>query len=107
MPAVVRRRLDASQFRLGIIALTDATMDALSLGASVLVIDKSHNAVETGNWKTIQERPSECVERLRLMHRNPVKRGLGLESPKSGPRAAIGTTPMENREVLINDEQKV
>jgi hypothetical protein len=57
VPAVVRQRLDASQFRLGIIALTDDTMDDLVPGGSVVVIDKSHNAVEMGNWKTIQERP--------------------------------------------------
>jgi len=57
VPAVVRQRLDAGQFRLGIIALNDDTMDDLVPGGSVVVIDKSHNTVETGDWKTIQERP--------------------------------------------------
>lgn len=57
VPAAVRQRLDAGQFRLGIIALNDDTMDDLVPGGSVVVIDKSHNKVETGEWKTIQERP--------------------------------------------------
>ncbi len=57
VPAIVRQRLDAGQFRLGIIALNDDTMDDLVPGGSVVVIDKSHNTVETGDWKTIQERP--------------------------------------------------
>jgi hypothetical protein len=57
VPWVVRRRLDAGKFRLGIIALNDDTMDGLVPGGSVVVIDKSHNAVEMGHWKTIQERP--------------------------------------------------
>jgi transcriptional regulator with XRE-family HTH domain len=57
VPAVVRQRLDAGQFRLGIIALNDDTMDDLVPGGSVVVIDKSHNTVEMGDWKTIQERP--------------------------------------------------
>ncbi len=57
VPAVVRQRLDAGEFRLGIIALNDDTMDDLVPGGSVVVIDKSHNTVEMGEWKTIQERP--------------------------------------------------
>jgi len=57
VPAVVRQRLDAGQFRLGIIALNDDTMDDLVPGGSVVVIDKSHNTVEMSDWKTIQERP--------------------------------------------------
>ena len=57
VPAVVRQRLDAGQFRLGIIALDDDTMNGLVPGGSVVVIDKSHNTVEMGHWKTIQERP--------------------------------------------------
>jgi hypothetical protein len=57
VPAVVRQRLDAGQFRLGIIALNDDTMDDLVPSGSVVVIDKSHNQVEMGEWKTIQERP--------------------------------------------------
>ncbi len=58
VPAVVRQRLDAGQFRLGIIALNDDTMDDLVPGGYVVVIDKSHNTtVEMGDWKTIQERP--------------------------------------------------
>lgn len=57
VPAVVRRRLDAGQFRLGIIGLADDTMDDLVPGGSVVVIDKAHTAVEMREWKTIQERP--------------------------------------------------
>jgi hypothetical protein len=57
VPAVVRQRLDAGEFRLGIIALNDDTMDDLVPGGSVVVIDKSHTTVEMGEWKTIQERP--------------------------------------------------
>ncbi len=57
VPAVVRQRLDAGQFRLGIIGLADDTMDDLVPGGSVVVIDKTHNAVEMREWKTIQERP--------------------------------------------------
>ena len=57
VPAVVRQRLDAGQYRLGIIGLNDDTMDDLVPGGSVVVIDKSHNTVEVRDWKTIQERP--------------------------------------------------
>jgi len=57
VPAVVRQRLDEGQFRLGIIGLNDDTMDDLVPGGSVVVIDRSHNTVEMGDWKTIQERP--------------------------------------------------
>ena len=57
VPAVVRQRLDAGQFRLGIIGLADDTMDDLVPGGSVVVIDKTHNAVEMREWKTIQDRP--------------------------------------------------
>jgi len=57
VPAIVRKRLDAGQFRLGIIGLDDDTMDDLVPGGSVVVIDKSHNTVEMRDVKTIQERP--------------------------------------------------
>ena len=57
VPAVVRRQLDAGNFRLGIIGLNDDTMDDLVPGGSVVVIDKSHTTVESREWKTIQERP--------------------------------------------------
>jgi hypothetical protein len=57
VPAVVRQRLDAGQFRLGIIGLNDDTMDDLVPAGSVVVIDKSHNHVEMGEWRSIQERP--------------------------------------------------
>jgi hypothetical protein len=57
VPAAVRQRLDAGQFRLGIIGLDDDTMDDLVPGGSVVVIDKSHTTVEMREWKTIQERP--------------------------------------------------
>jgi hypothetical protein len=57
VPAVVRQRLDAGQFRLGIIGLDDDTMDDLVPGGSVVVIDKTHNAVEMREWKSIQDRP--------------------------------------------------
>jgi hypothetical protein len=57
VPAVVRQRLAAGQFRLGIIGLADDTMDDLVPGGSVVVIDKTHNSVEMREWKTIQDRP--------------------------------------------------
>jgi transcriptional regulator with XRE-family HTH domain len=57
VPAVVRQRLDAGQFRLGIIGLNDDTMDDLVPAGSVVVIDKSRNNVEMGEWKSLQERP--------------------------------------------------
>lgn len=57
VPAVVRRQLDAGQFRLGIIGLNDDTMDDLVPAGSVVVIDKSRTNVESGEWKSIQERP--------------------------------------------------
>src|SRR5579863_580653 len=51
VPAVVRRRLDLGQFRLGIIALNDDTMGELVPAGSVVVIDTSYKTVETGDWK--------------------------------------------------------
>ena len=57
VPAVVRRQLDLGQFRLGIIGLDDDTMGELVPAGSVVVIDKSHNTVEMGGWKSIRERP--------------------------------------------------
>ena len=57
VPAVVRQRLDGGQFRLGIIGLNDDTMDDLVPAGSVVVIDRSHNTVEMGDWKSVQERP--------------------------------------------------
>ena len=57
VPAVVRRRLDAGHFRLGIIGLNDDTMGELVPAGSVVVIDNSHNTVEMGDWKSIRERP--------------------------------------------------
>jgi transcriptional regulator with XRE-family HTH domain len=57
VPAVVRQSLDGDQFRLGIIGLNDDTMDELVPAGSVVVIDRSHNTVETGDWKSVQERP--------------------------------------------------
>ena len=57
VPSIVRQRLDAGQFRLGIIALNDDTMEDLVPGGSVVVIDRSHTTVEIRDWKTLQERP--------------------------------------------------
>jgi len=57
VPAVVRRQLDAGQFRLGIIGLNDDTMDDLVPGGSIVVIDRSQTNIEMREWKTIQERP--------------------------------------------------
>jgi len=53
----VRRRLDLGDFRLGVIGITDDTMGELVPPGSVVVIDKSHNSVEMGGWKSIRERP--------------------------------------------------
>jgi hypothetical protein len=57
VPAAVRQRLNAGQFRLGIIGLGDDTMADLVPGGSVVVIDKTHTTVEMREWKTIHERP--------------------------------------------------
>lgn len=57
VPAAVRTRLDGGHFRLGIVGLHDDTMDDLVPAGSVVVIDKSRNNVEMGEWKSIQERP--------------------------------------------------
>jgi hypothetical protein len=57
VPAIVRQRLDAGQFRLGIIGLNDDTMNDLVPGGSIVVIDRLHTIVEMRDWKTIQERP--------------------------------------------------
>lgn len=57
IPAAVRRQLDLGQFRLGIIGINDDTMGELVPSGSVVVIDNSHNTVETGNWKSVRERP--------------------------------------------------
>jgi hypothetical protein len=57
VPAIVRQRLDAGQFRLGIIGVNDDTMDDLVPGGSIVVIDRTQTAVEMREWKTIQERP--------------------------------------------------
>jgi transcriptional regulator with XRE-family HTH domain len=57
VPAVVRRRLDLGQFRLGIIAVNDDTMGELVPAGSVVVIDTSYKAVEMGEWKSIRDRP--------------------------------------------------
>ncbi|HEV2396869.1 MAG TPA: helix-turn-helix transcriptional regulator [Candidatus Sulfotelmatobacter sp.] len=57
IPAAVRLDLDAADHRLGIIGLNDDTMGELVPAGSVVVIDKSHTTVETGDWKSIRERP--------------------------------------------------
>lgn len=57
VPAVVRTRLDSGHFRLGIIGVSDDTMDGLVPAGSIVVIDKSRNNVEMGEWKSIHERP--------------------------------------------------
>ena len=57
VPAAVRRRLDLGDFRLGVIGVNDDTMGELVPPGSVVVIDKSHNIVEMGGWKSIRERP--------------------------------------------------
>jgi hypothetical protein len=57
VPSAVRRRLDLGNFRLGVIGLNDDTMGELVPPGSVVVIDKSHNTVEMGGWKSIRERP--------------------------------------------------
>ncbi len=57
VPAVVRQRLDLGQFRLGIIGENNDTMGELVPAGSVVVIDKSHNTVELGDWKSIRDRP--------------------------------------------------
>jgi len=56
VPAAVRQRLDSGNFRLGIIGITDDTMDDLVPGGSIVVIDRSNTTVEMRELKTIQER---------------------------------------------------
>ena len=57
IPAAVRRELDDADFRFGIVGSNDDTMGELVPAGSVVVIDKSRNAVEMGDWKSIRERP--------------------------------------------------
>jgi hypothetical protein len=57
VPAAVRRRLDLGDFRLGVIGVNDDTMGELVPPGSVVVIDKSHNTFELGDWKSIREWP--------------------------------------------------
>lgn len=57
VPAAVCQSLDAGRYRLGIVAWNDDTMHDLVPGGSVVVIDKSHQSVQMGQWKSIQERP--------------------------------------------------
>ena len=57
VPAVVRRRLELGKFRFGIVAGNDDTMGELVPAGSVVVIDKSRQTVEMGDWKSIRERP--------------------------------------------------
>jgi hypothetical protein len=57
VPAAVRLRLDLGDFRLGVIGVNDDTMGELVPLGSVVVIDKSHNTVEMGDWKSIRDRP--------------------------------------------------
>lgn len=57
IPASVRRELDAADFRFGIVGINDDTMGELIPAGSVVVIDKSRNTVEMGEWRSIRERP--------------------------------------------------
>jgi transcriptional regulator with XRE-family HTH domain len=57
VPAAVRLQLDLGEFRLGIVGVSDDTMGELIPAGSVVVIDKSHNTVEIGDWKSIRDRP--------------------------------------------------
>jgi hypothetical protein len=57
IPAAVRRELDNADFRFGIVGINDDTMGELVPAGSVVVIDKSRNTVEMGDWKSIRERP--------------------------------------------------
>jgi hypothetical protein len=57
IPAAVRRELDDADFRFGIVGINDDTMGELVPAGSVVVIDKSRNTVEMGDWKSIRERP--------------------------------------------------
>jgi transcriptional regulator with XRE-family HTH domain len=57
VPAIVRQRLDLSQYRLGIIGVNDDTMGELVPAGSLVVIDNSFNTVEMADWKSIRERP--------------------------------------------------
>lgn len=57
IPRPVRREIDDTMFRFGIIGIHDDTMGELVPAGSVVVIDKSRNTVEMRDWKSVRERP--------------------------------------------------
>jgi hypothetical protein len=57
VPAIVRQRLSSNDFRLGIVGANDDTMGELVPAGSIVVIDRSLNTVEAGDWKSLRERP--------------------------------------------------
>ena len=57
IPGPVRREIDDTIYRFGVIGIHDDTMGELVPPGSVVVIDKSRNTVEMRDWKSIRERP--------------------------------------------------
>ena len=57
IPVPVRREIDDTIFRFGVVGVHDDTMGELVPPGSVVVIDKSRNTVEMRDWKSIRERP--------------------------------------------------
>lgn len=57
IPVPVRREIDDTLYRFGVIGIHDDTMGELVPPGSVVVIDKTRNTVEMRDWKTIRERP--------------------------------------------------
>lgn len=57
IPVPVRLEIDDTMYRFGVIGLHDDMMGELVPPGSVVVIDKTRNTVEMGDWKTIRERP--------------------------------------------------
>jgi hypothetical protein len=57
IPVPVRREIDDTIFRFGVVGIHDDTMGELVPPGSVVVIDKSRNTVEMREWKSIRERP--------------------------------------------------
>jgi hypothetical protein len=57
IPVPVRREINDTIFRFGVVGVHDDTMGELVPPGSVVVIDKSRNTIEMREWKSIRERP--------------------------------------------------
>ena len=57
VPAIVRQKLHGNDFRLGVVGVKDDTMGELVPPGSIVVIDRSRNTIEAGDWKSLRDRP--------------------------------------------------